>query len=250
MKAVILAAGYGTRLYPLTKNKSKSLIEVAGKPLIEHILIRVEEVQAINQIMIITNAIFYRDLLEWQKTYPSKIPIKILNDGTSSNETRLGAIGDIHFAITHEKIEGDIMVIGGDNLFDYSLSALENFFRKKNSSVVALYDIKDKSKAAGKYGIVHTDQNNKIIDFQEKPSEPKTSLVSTACYILSKADLHELEECIRKNNKPDNLGDFIKYLSQKKHIYGCIFSEKWFDIGSHEQLKEADEFWQKKREKK
>ncbi len=246
MKAIILAAGYGTRLYPLTKDKSKSLIKVAGKPIIEHILLRIEEVADVDKIFIVTNDSFFKDFLDWKKNYTSNIEVKIINDKTSSNEKRLGAIGDIHFVVSNEDIDDDILVIGGDNIFDFCLVHLDRFFREKITSVIALYDIKDKSKAANKYGIVQTDKNNKILEFYEKPSMPKTSLVSTACYILSREDLRELEECIKENKKLDNLGDFIKYLSAKKHVYGYIFSERWFDIGSHEQLLEAEEYWSKR----
>jgi len=243
MKVIILAAGYGTRLYPLTKDMPKALLKVAGRTILEHILNRVEEVPDIDKIFIVTNEKFYKSLLEWKEKYKSRIGIEIINDKTNSNEERLGAIGDIHYVVSARNIDEDILIVGSDNLFEFSIAHLNRFFKEKKSSVIALFDIKEKSKAANKYGIVHTDLNHKVLEFHEKPTEPKTSLVSTACYILSKQDLRELEECIKSNNKLDNLGEFIKYLAQRKHIYGYIFSERWFDIGSHEQLKEAEEYW-------
>ncbi len=240
MKAIILAAGYGTRLYPLTVDTPKPLLDIGGKPLIEHILIRVAEIPGVDEIVIVTNDKFYDVFMEWQEAYNSKISIKVLNDGTSSNEDRLGAIGDIDFAVKNENIDDDVLVVAGDNLFDFSLVHLHDFFRKKKASVVALNDLKEKEKAAKKFGVAEIDNDQRIVGFEEKPEFPKSSLASTACYFFTKSDLEELEKCIRERRKPDNLGDFIKYLSSKKHVYGYIFTEKWFDIGSYEHLREAD----------
>ncbi len=247
MNVIILAAGYGTRLYPLTKDKPKTLIDVAGRPILEHILFRIEEVKEVKKIVIVSNDVFHKNFSDWKNKYKSSVEIKILNDGTKTNESRLGAIGDIHFAIQRENLDDDIMIVGSDNIFDFSLHHLNNFFKEKKSAVIALHDIKDKSKAANKYGIVETDHTLRITDFHEKPSEPKTSLVSTACYIIPRHDLKYFEEFIKSNRKADNLGEFIKYLLVKKHVYGYIFSERWFDIGSHEQLKEAHDYWTNKK---
>lgn len=247
MKCLILCAGYATRLYPLTLDRPKPLLPIAGKPLIEHILSKIEELENIDEIFIITNDKFFDNFRNWKRNYSSTKPVKIINDKTKSEEDRLGAIGDIDFVIKQEKIDDNLLIIAGDNLFDFNLKYLLEFFKEKNSSVVALYDIKDKNKAAGKYGIIELDKNNKIIDLEEKPEFPKTSLVSTGCYIFSKTDIEELEKCIEHHEKPDNLGDFIKWLSKIKNIYGFIFEESWFDIGNHEQLKEADIIWSRKK---
>ncbi len=246
MRAIILAAGYATRLYPLTHNTPKPLLKIGNKPIIEHILYRILEVDDIDGIYIITNDKFYPHFIEWKKHYHTNVPIKIVNDGTKTNEDRLGAIGDIHFVVKQEKIDDDLLVIAGDNLFEFSLRHLNEFFHNKEGSVVALYDLEDETKVAGKYGVVQLGENHRIIDFEEKPQNPKSSLASTACYLFAKEDIEELERCIAQNKKPDNSGDFIKYLSAKKKVYGFVFTENWFDIGSHDQLKEADEFWSNK----
>ncbi|MDP7180722.1 MAG: nucleotidyltransferase family protein [Candidatus Woesearchaeota archaeon] len=246
MKCIILAAGYATRLYPLTLNKPKPLVEVAGKPMIEHILNRVEETKDIDKVFIVTNDKFYNHFNEWLNNYSSNKEIKIINDHTKTNEDRLGAIGDIDFVINGENIKDDILVIAGDNLFEFNLNQLEDFFKEKKASTIALFDIVDKSKAAKKYGIIELDNNNKIVGLEEKPKNPKTSIISTACYIFSKEDIDELAKCIKENHQPDNLGDFIKYLSEKKDVFGLIFKEKWFDIGSHEELEEAHNIWSKR----
>lgn len=243
MKALILAAGYATRLYPLTLNTPKPLIEIGGKPMIEHILLRVNEVEEVDEVIIITNDKFYTKFVDWSKKYKSKKKLKILNDKTKAEEERLGAIGDIDFAVKAEKINDDLIVIGGDNIFEFSLKDLVEFFDEKKASVVALRDLKQKEKIAGKFGVVETDVYDKIVGFEEKPAEPKTTLASTACYVFTKKDIQLLEKCMAEQKKPDNLGDFVKWLSKKSHVYGFVFEEMWFDIGSHEQLKEVDELF-------
>jgi glucose-1-phosphate thymidylyltransferase len=242
IKALILAAGYGTRLYPLTLDRPKPLLPIAGKPILEHILEKIEKLDEISEILIITNNKFFDNFRNWKRSYSSQKPIKIINDNTDSDNDRLGAIGDIKFAIMKENIEDDTLVIGGDNLFDFNLKELLDFFKEKNSSIAALFDLKDKSLAAEKYGVLEIDENNKIINLEEKPKEPKTSLISTACYIFSKDDLKEIGICL-KEKKKDNLGEFIAWLSKKKNLYGHTFIGKWFDIGNKEKLKEADKVW-------
>ncbi len=247
MKCLILCAGYATRLYPLTLDRPKSLLPIAGKPIIEHILERIEKLEDIDEILIVTNNKFFDNFRNWKRKYSSTKPLRIINDKTKNEEDRLGAIGDIDFVVKQEKINDNLLVIAGDNLFDFNLKSLLEFFKEKNDSVIALYDIKDKSKAARKYGIVELDENNKIINLEEKPEFPKTTLVRTGCYIFSKNEVEELEKCIEHHEKPDNLGDFIKWLTKKENIYGFIFDERWFDIGDKEQLKEADIIWSSKK---
>jgi len=243
MKAIILAAGYGTRLYPLTLNQAKSLLKVGKKRMIEYIISKIEQLRDVEQIYIVTNQKFYNEFKEWSQSYKSRKPVKVINDGTESNQDRLGAVGDINFVIKEEKIDNDLLVIAGDNLFDFSLIDFYNFFKEKDSSVVAIYDIKDKEKAVSKLGVVELDDKSKIIDFEEKPEEPKTTLISTACYMLKKEHLPLLKKCMNEIIGLDNLGDFMRWLFAKKDVYGFVFKEKWFDIGSHEQLQEVNEHY-------
>ncbi len=240
MKAIILAAGYATRLYPLTLNKPKPLLDIGGKPLVERIIEKINEIQEITDIYIVTNNKFYAPFLTWNSQYKSKKNCLIINDNTLSNNERLGAIGDINFVINKEKIAEDVLIIAGDNLFEDSLLNLVDFFNKKKSSIVAVQDLKDKSLLAKKFGTVVVDENFKIIDFQEKPEKPKSSLASTAIYLFRKNDLLELKQYVNQKETLDNTGDFIKYLSSKKNIYVFILEKKWYDIGGIEELKEAD----------
>ena len=243
IKALILAAGYATRLYPLTLDRPKPLLPIAGKPLIEHILEKIEKLDDIDEILIVTNNKFFDNFRNWKRKYSFSKPIKIINDNTNSDDDKLGAVGDIEFAIDKEKIEDDILIVAGDNLFKFDLNNLLGLYKGKKHSVIALYDIKDKKIATKKYGIVEINKDNKIIDLEEKPENPKTTLVSTACYILAKESINELKKSIKEGNKHDNIGDFLHQLIKRKDVYGHVYKEKWFDIGSQEQLKEADMEW-------
>jgi glucose-1-phosphate thymidylyltransferase len=245
MKCILLCAGYATRLYPLTLDMPKPLLQIAGKPMVEHILEKIEKVDDIDEVLIVTNNKFFNDFRNWRRKNSFSKPIKILNDNTNSGEDKLGAVGDIGFVIKEEKIEDDVFIVAGDNLFKFDLRRLFDFFREKKASVIALYDIKDKKIAAGKYGVVEIDNNNKITSLEEKPEEPKTTLVSTACYILKEEDIENLKKSLAEGMKHDNIGDFIRNLIEKKELYGLVFKEKWYDIGSKDQLKEADVNWGK-----
>ena len=237
MKALILAAGYATRLYPLTKDRPKPLLQIGPKLMIEHIIDRITEVPAVDELFVVTNAKFYSHFTEWAKAFKARFPVKIINDGTMSNEDKLGAVGDIAFVIECEYITGELLSVAGDNLFTFSLAKMYTFFRKKKGSVLALYDLGDPMKLAKLFGVVEIDRNSKVVGFEEKPAKPKTSLTATACYMLTAVDVKELLRC-RQELKPDNLGDFIKWLSERKDVYGYIPEGAWTDIGGHKELEE------------
>lgn len=243
MKVLVLAAGYATRLYPLTENTPKPLLKVGEKTIINHILSKLEEVKDVKEVYVVTNNKFYSTFVGWSKDIHSSFKLKILNDGTISNEDRLGAVGDIHFVVQQEKIKDDFLVIAGDNLFGFSLLDFVDFFKNKNFSIVAFHDLKDKQKVKEKYGvgIVH---GSKVIDFEEKPAHPKSSLASTACYLFKKNDLSHIEGLV-KTGKVDAPGNLIKHLAEKSEVHAFVFDEHWFDVGTFESLEEAQKVYKK-----
>jgi glucose-1-phosphate thymidylyltransferase len=235
MDVLILAAGYATRLYPLTEKTPKPLIDVGGKPLLDHILEKVRQLNP-KHIHVITNEKFFSIFKSWEKRREF---VNIINDRTLSNEDRLGAVGDIIFAIEQKNIHDDLLVIAGDNLFEFSLKDLYEQHKKHNASVMALHDMGDPKLLAKKYGTAQIDANERIIAFEEKPEHPKSSLAATACYYFVKNDLEKIKKFVKDKGHVDNLGEVIKHLVNVSTIYGHCFTEPWFDIGSHEQLEQA-----------
>ncbi len=241
MKGLILAAGYATRLWPLTKNKPKPLLDVKGKTMLEHIIKHFTEINGITAVYIITNEKFHHDFEDFVEGFKFPIPIKVINDMTASNEERLGAVGDMKYAIKEAKIDDDLLVIAGDNLFEYRLADFHKFFAQKGHSVVACKDMGSLDEVREKFGVAELSPDARIIGFEEKPKEPKSQLASTACYIFTRQDLKEIDHYIEAGNKPDNAGDFVAWLSRHKPVYGFVFKEKWYDIGSFESLGKARE---------
>lgn len=237
MKVIIPCAGYATRLFPLTKNKPKSLLDVKGKPMIEHIIKRIEELD-VDEIFIITNNKFYPNFKEWLHNFSSKIPIKLLNDKTTSNENRLGAVGDINFVMNEKKIDDDLLIVNGDNLFNFSLKDVYEFFRKKRRITNALYDTKN-WKTASEQGTALVNRDNKIMLFEEKAKKPKTTTVSLGIYFFPREKVRTIKEFVDEGNNPDKIGDFIIWLLAKEDIYAYVYHEKWFDIGWKESLEYA-----------
>lgn len=240
MKAIILAAGYATRLYPLTKNKPKPLLEVKGKPILEHIISKVHHLKEIDEIFIVTNDRFFRHFLEWKQNYNSHIRVTIVNDMTKANEDRLGSLGDIKYVVQNMGIhDQDILVIAGDNLFEFSLVPVMELYHEKKSPVVALFDVQD-HELAKQYGIVAIDHESKMVHFEEKPQKPRSTLSSTGIYIYSKETIKKLIYFVDAHGKKDKAGDFLQWLYQQEEIYCHVAKEKWFDIGTLDQLGKAE----------
>ena len=211
--------------------------------MVDHIMDKVNQIKEVDEIFIVTNDRFFTQFQDWHQSTKQKSSVKIVNDGTKSNEDRLGAMGDLHYTINKKTIKDDVLLIGGDNLFEFSLKDLVELSRKKNASAIALFDIKDKSKCAKKLGVATIDHTNRITSFEEKPEQPKSTLAATLCYILKKESITKLPSFIREG-KADNAGSFIAWLIKSEQVYGLPFSERWFDIGSIEALEEASKMYE------
>ena len=248
MKIVVLAAGYGTRLYPLTLDTPKALLKVGGKAILERIMENAFSIKDADRAVIVSNDKFYKGFSEWVggvkgKPFMNGKAIEVLNDGTTSNETRLGAIGDIAFAIDRMKFDDDLLIMGSDNLFEFNLQDFTDFARSKEKhAALAFYDIRD-IKLAHLYGIGHVDKDGAVLDFQEKPKEPKSTLAATAIYYYPKEIVPLFKEYTDSGMSKDAPGNFIRWLISKQKVYGFVFTEKWYDIGDLKSFKIADKLY-------
>ncbi len=240
MQVLILAAGYGTRLYPLTRNIPKPLLPCNNRPIINYLLDKVKDFKDLKEVIIVTNNRFAGHFEKWaqeQKKFPA--PIRIVNDNTTSPEDRLGAMGDIRFVIKNAGVSDDLLVMGGDNLFDYSLTDFVRVSQaKRPSATIGLYDLKSKEKAKI-FGVVSINGEKKITSFEEKPKEPKSTLIAMCLYYLPEKSFPFIERYLKNTKSADTTGDFISWLSQQEAVYGFSFEGRWYDIGSIEAYHEA-----------
>jgi len=237
VKALLLAAGYATRLRPLTDEIAKPLLPIGGRPMIDWILDRIEAAGEIDAVHVVTNAVYASAFEAWAA--PNGVVVH--NDGTASNEDRLGAIGDILFAAREGGLgEGGVLVIAADNLFEFSLADYIAFWREQGgASAIAVHELSDPA-LAPLYGIVELAPDGRVLGMQEKPEHPRTNLASTATYLFSAAHLALIDRYLEEGNPPDPPGRFLTWLCEREPVYGFRFNEAWLDIGDREQLLEAD----------
>lgn len=241
MRAIILAAGYATRLYPLTLSTPKPLLCVGGMPIVNRLIAMLRPF--VSKITLVTNN---THLVQFQ-TWAQGKNITIKSDGSTSQNDRKGAVGSLAFGLqqqtTSEKNEEGanegILVIAGDNFFSGDITSFIKICKEKKASCIALHDIGDSCRAKGKYGVVELDNEDRIVGFEEKPEVPKTSLVATAFYSLTQEDAVLVSEYVRLGHSSDNLGNFIAWLAKQKPVYGITFEGSWFDIGTKEEYEKV-----------
>jgi len=243
MEVIILAAGYATRLYPLTKNSPKPLLAVAGRPMIDYIVEKLNVLPDLEKIYVVTNDRFYSNFQEWQPQSAVPDKIELINDGTDSDDNKLGAIGDMDFVIRQKNIMDDLLIVGGDNIFDFELGPIDEFYRK-HGSVVGLYQA-ESFEAVKKYSVVEIDSEKRIIDFEEKPPNPATKLFAIAIYYYNKQAISLMRNYLDDGGNPDAPGYYVQWLYQQMPVYGRLFEGKWFDIGNFEVYDEAQKFFSK-----
>ena len=242
MNALILAAGYATRLYPLTLKKAKPLLVVGGKPIIEWVVDNLAGIPDLETIYVVTNDKFAADFQAWSERYRDRQPgfkFKIINDGSTSDEDKLGAIGDINLVVSRENLsQNSLLIVAGDNLFTESLA---NFVEcaRGTEATVAVYDVGD-AEAIKKYGNITVDVDGTITSFEEKPEKPQGTLAAVAVYYYSPVVLSLLTTYLAAGNNPDQPGRFVQWLYTRKPVKTFQIKGKWLDIGSKETLENAD----------
>lgn len=238
MKCLILAAGYATRLRPLTDNFPKPLLEVGGKPILDWILDDLGSSAEVDGYIVVTNHRFASIFEEWADGRPEEITV--VDDGTSTNETRLGAVKDIQFALDATGHKGDLLVIAGDNLLDFSLGKFVEYALGKGTSCVMRY-FEPSEERLHKCGVLEVDENGLILGMEEKPSEPKSHWACPPFYYYTREDAARIPEAIASGCGTDAPGSLVAWLSSKVPVHAMEMPGKRFDIGdlkSYEAVKE------------
>ncbi len=230
MKCLILAAGYATRLYPLTENFPKPLLEVGGKPIVDWLIDDLRTADVIDEFVVISNHKFAHHFEDWAKGKDYKITI--VDDGTSTNETRLGAVRDIEFAINFLHLDDDMMVLAGDNVLDFSLTKFLTFCREKNTSAVMRY-WEEKIETLPKRGVLEI-EGDLVVGMEEKPAHPKTQWCCPPFYYYTKADSKRIGESIADGCGLDAPGSFIAWLLKKSPVCAMEMPGQRYDVGNLE----------------
>ncbi|MDP8234579.1 MAG: nucleotidyltransferase family protein [Candidatus Saelkia tenebricola] len=245
MHVVILSAGFGTRLYPLTKVIPKALLPIKGTPIMEYILSKLKNLD-IKKTVIVTNEKYYPQFFKWVSNYRPHHPLTLISDGTKTESDKLGAIGDLKFAIEKENIKDDILLLVSDMIFSFSLNGFLSTAKKREQNWILLYKLKDIARASN-YGVVSLDGDNSVIRFEEKPKNPFSPYVAFGGYYLPGAKLNMIDKffkdtasCVK--NRGDALGGYFQWLVKKKSLLGYVQSSgEWIDIGSSkEQYKKIE----------
>jgi glucose-1-phosphate thymidylyltransferase len=234
MKLVVLAAGYATRLYPLTLDRPKPLLPVGGRPMLEHLLDRLEPI-GFDATYVVTNAKFAPHFRAWASGHR----VTVVDDGTTDEESRLGAIGDLGLVLEREAIDDDVVVVAGDNLFDRDLGGFGKLARSRAEPLLAVYDIGSLDEMR-KFGAVEVDSEGRIVGFEEKPAEPRTTLAALALYHYPRATLPLVRRYLAEGRDPDQPGRLVAWLHGFTPVYTWRFEGRWYDIGSRETLETAD----------
>ncbi len=249
MKVLILAAGYATRLYPLTLAQPKPLLPVAGKPMIEYVLDNLEPIRGIDRVYVVTNARFAAHFQEWSDHYratKSKLDFTIVNDGSTDDTNKLGAIGDLNLVLTREKVDDDLIVVAGDNLFNTTLEEFGKYCEKVKAPVLAVYDVGSLEEIK-KYNSITMDANGKITFFEEKPKQPASTVTGIALYYYPRSTLPLIRQYIAEGNNPDQPGRLVQWLYPRVPFFTWRVPGIWYDIGSRETLEEANRIFAKQK---
>jgi glucose-1-phosphate thymidylyltransferase len=246
MKAVLLAAGYATRLYPLTLTQPKTLLPVAGRPMIEYVLGHLETIPGVDHVTVVTNDKFIGHFQRWAAQRNGPVPLDVLNDGSTQDSNRRGSLGDLRFALESQAIDDDLLVVAADCLFSQPLVGFGEFCREKNAPVLAVYDVGTLDRAKN-FGVVGLDPSGRIRSFIEKPEVPASTLVGIALYYFPRAQLPQLRGYLATSQGGDKLGQLIQWLCPRTPVFTWSVPGLWLDIASKENLEEANRIFAARR---
>jgi glucose-1-phosphate thymidylyltransferase len=233
----VLAAGYATRLHPLTLDRPKHLLEVAGRPILDRLLGQLP-LGEIDAVTVVTNARFAPRFRSWAEEANCPVPIEVVDDGTTSDEDKLGAIGDLELVVRTLQGEEDLLVAAGDSLFTERLDGFVHFARERAAAAIAVYDVGD-LEAMRRLSAVSVDAEGRVIAFEEKPQRPVSTLAGIALYYYPRGVLPLVSEYLAEGHNADQPGRFVEWLYPRTPVYAWRVPGSWLDVGTPEALAEA-----------
>lgn len=241
LHAVVLVAGYATRLYPLTKDQPKALLPLTDGTVLDRLMDRLEQ-WPLDAVTVVSNHRFYEHFAAWQRLRRAAVPVTILDDGTTSDEDKLGAIRDLALAIDRQRARGDLVVAAGDNVFTWDMAALwAAVQRHPTAAAVVVTDVADRQ-LARQYGIVTCGADGRMTSFVEKPADPAGTLAATGVYYLPARVVPRVAEYLHSGAPGDQLGHWVRWLSERDTVYGIRGNGVWYDIGdvqTYERVKQS-----------
>lgn len=240
MKAILLTAGYATRLYPLTKDVPKALLPVNGRPMLDHILDQINRLDAVDEIIVVSNHKFINQLERWTESAETTKKVTLLDDGSTDEDNRLGAIGDIYFAVEKCRIDDELVILCGDNLFTFDLADYYEYYKKLGMDCVCSKKVTDREEIKS-YAVVIVDSAGKILELEEKPSDPKSDIAVFATYFYKRDTVPLFKRYLDEGNKPDAPGYFLQWLYKRKDVYTYEMQGYCYDIGTNKAYEEAQE---------
>lgn len=249
MIAIFLVAGYGTRMYPLTETTAKPLLTVAGRPVMDYLYDNIVATGRVSQICLVSNAKYFSQFADWAAIKRGEIHapgIQVINDGTRTNETRLGAIADLALALRTLNIDDDVFVSSGDNLYPFDFANMIRFFDQKSANTICIWPIRH-SERLRRTGVVQVDADFRVIDFEEKPAQPRSNYGTPSIYIFKKSTIAQVYEYLASGHNPDAPGHFISWLFQRSPVFAFLIQQEIYDIGNLQTYYEIDRLWQAQR---
>ena len=242
MKNIIIAAGYATRLYPLTENFPKPLLEIGGTTILDRMLADIDPMPEVDEHIIVTNHRFAHIFGEWKERSRYSKPITIIDDGTSTNETRLGAVRDLLLALEQCRVDDDIMVLAADNILGFSFRGFVDYFREKGTSVIMCHHEPELRKLQ-RTGVIAVDEDMRVLEMQEKPERPVSGWAVPPFYIYSRADLPLIRACLEHGCGTDAPGNLARYLAGVTTLHAWPMPGTRLDIGSMDSYREAQRLY-------